>query len=142
MKKSVFAFVLFFTIVSCGTKEPQPIKLNVDSCDSCKMTIANAQYAAELITDKGRIYKFDDLSCMIHYIKENGGLPNARLFVNDYPTANKFIAFEQAFFLKGGSIHGPMGGKVIGFGSSAEAQNYQPKLQAEAVNWSTLYNSK
>lgn len=141
MKKLVFALVVLFTILSCGTKEPQPIKLNVDSCDFCKMTIANAQYATQLITDKGRVYKFDDLSCMIHYTKENSTLTHAKLFINDYLTHNKFIAVEQAFFLKGGSIHGPMGGKVVGFGSKADAQNYQSKLQAGAINWSTLYNS-
>lgn len=141
MRKSFFAFALLFTIVSCGTKEPPPIKLNVDSCDFCKMTIANAQYATELITVKGRIYKFDDLSCMIQYAKENSNLSNAKLFVNDYLTPNKFVPVEQAVFLKGGTIHGPMGGKVVGFSNSADAQNYQSKLQAGTINWSTLYNS-
>ncbi|MGL2967220.1 nitrous oxide reductase accessory protein NosL [Flavobacterium sp. XGLA_31] len=140
MKKSVLALVLLFVLVSCGNREPQPIKLNVDSCDFCKMTIANAQFAAELITDKGRIYKFDDFTCMIQYTKENSTANNAKLFVNDYLTANKFIPVEQAFFLKGGTIHAPMGGKAVAFSNKADAQQYQPKLQAEAVNWKTLYN--
>ncbi len=142
MKNSAFAFLILLITASCGSKEPQPIKLNVDSCDFCKMTIANAQYAAELVTEKGRVYKFDDFSCMIKYTQENSGLPNAKLFVNDYLTANKFIPVEQAFFLKGGAIQAPMGGKIVGFSTNAEAQNYQSKLKAELVNWTAINNKK
>lgn len=142
MKKLLLGFAMLFTMISCGQKEPQPIKLNSDSCDFCKMTIANAQYAAQLITDKGRVYKFDDLSCMIQYTKENNGLPNARLFINDYLNANLFAPVEEAFLLKGGIIHGPMGGKVVGFKNKTDAQNYESKLQAEPIEWPTLYNSK
>ena len=140
MKKSIFAFALLFTLVSCGIKEPQPIKLNVDSCDFCKMTIANAQYSTALITEKGRVYKFDDLSCMIQYTKENAGLANNKLFISDYINPDKFVPVEEASFLKGGIIHGPMGGTVVGFSNKTDSQNYQSKLQAETVNWDTLYN--
>lgn len=142
MKKLLLGLAMLFTIISCGQKEPQPIKLNSDSCDFCKMTIANAQYAAQLITDKGRVYRFDDLTCMIQYTKENNGLPNARLFINDYLQANVFVSVEEANFLKGGIIHGPMGGKVVGFSKKTDAQNYESKLQAESIDWATLYNSK
>jgi copper chaperone NosL len=105
------------------------------------MTISNSQYAAQLITDKGRIYKFDDFSCMIQYAKENSALPN-RLFVNDYVTPNKFISVEQAFFLKGGTIHGPMGGKAIAFSTQAGANSYKAKMSASQTSWSALYNPK
>jgi len=141
MKNAILLMTLFFGMVSCGPKEPEPIKLNSDSCAFCKMTIASAPYASELITDKGRVYKFDDLSCMIKYAKENGDLPNAKLYVTDYLNANTFVGVESAFLLQGGIIRGPMGGQVVGFKSKADAQNYQSKLQAESVDWTTLYKS-
>ena len=141
MKKSILILGLFFALISCGPKGPEAIKLNSDSCAFCKMTIASAPYATELITDKGRIYKFDDLSCMMNYTKENGGLPNAELFITDYLKPDTFVKVESAFLLQGGIIRGPMGGKVVGFNSKTDAQEYQSKLEAEMVDWSALLKS-
>lgn len=59
---SLVVLVSFFT--SCSTVEPTPIKLNTDNCDYCKMTIADLRFASELITEKGKVYKYDDLSCL------------------------------------------------------------------------------
>ena len=141
MKKSIFILTLFFALLSCGPKGPEAIKLNSDACAFCKMTISSAPYATELITDKGRIYKFDDLSCMMNYSKENDGLPNAQFFISDYLTPETFVKVESASFLQGGIIRGPMGGKVVGFNSKSDAQEYQSKLEAETVTWSALLNS-
>ena len=35
------------------------------------MGIEDPKFATELITEKGRIYKFDDLNCMQSYATEN-----------------------------------------------------------------------
>ncbi len=61
MKKIVLLFSSLF-MIACVSNEPKPIKLNVDTCEFCKMTISNGKFGAELLTKKGRYYKFDDLS--------------------------------------------------------------------------------
>ena len=35
------------------------------------MKISDGKFGAELITSKGRIYKFDDMHCMISYHKKS-----------------------------------------------------------------------
>jgi hypothetical protein len=35
------------------------------------MTVTHAPFAAQIMTSKGRQYVFDDLGCMVSYIKEN-----------------------------------------------------------------------
>lgn len=141
MKKSIFLFLSVFTLISCGSKEPIPIKLNTDSCDFCKMTISNSKFAGELITDKGRIYKFDDVSCMIQYAKANSNLTNVKMFANDYFSENKFIPVEKGFYVKGGTISAPMHGNFVVFSTNEQANEYQSKLNAELTTWNEIYTS-
>ena len=69
--KKVFYFLLLALTFACAKKGAVPIKLNSDGCDFCKMKIADGKFGAELITEKGRVYKFDDMHCMMNYHKEN-----------------------------------------------------------------------
>lgn len=48
------------------------------------MTISDGRFGAELITKKGRVYKFDDLRCLINYKAENTSVENIKYFVPDY----------------------------------------------------------
>lgn len=138
---AVIIILFALTAFSCNSKEPKPIKLNYDTCDFCKMTISNAKYASELITKKGRCYKFDDVSCMIKYLKDNSDLANAELFVTNYSNENQFIPVTKGFYLLGGTVRGPMGGKVVAFDSDKKAANFQTQLGAEKTTWKTIYTT-
>ncbi|CAM3284728.1 Nitrous oxide reductase [Flavobacterium longum] len=128
-------------LMSCGAKEPKPIKLNADDCDFCKMTISNGKFAAQLITQKGRHYKFDDIACMIQFAKSNTVVPYEAFFVNDYLKDNSFIPVEKSFLLKGGTINSPMRGNCAAFATANEQKEFQTQLHAEAMTWEQVYNS-
>lgn len=133
----LFAFSLSF--LSCAKTEPTPIKLNIDSCDFCKMSIADGKYGAEVITVKGRTYKFDDIMCMIKYGKENPDTKVASYFVNDYNQNNVLIAAESAHFISGTDILSPMRGGVIAFSDATVAKEFQLKFEAEPMNWDAVF---
>lgn len=139
--KIILSVLTVFFLISCGANEPQPIKLNADSCDFCRMTISNGQFAAQSITAKGRHYKFDDISCMIQFSKSKSAAPNQSYFVSDYLTANTFIPAEKSFLLKGGTINSPMRGNCAAFASATTQKEFQAKSNAEAMTWEQLYNS-
>src|SRR5690606_3250333 len=84
IQNPVLATLLILFITSCGNPQPQPIKLNSDACDYCKMTISDARFASELVTKKGRVYKFDDITCMVNYTKENTKVNGSVNFISDY----------------------------------------------------------
>ena len=138
--KSILLFFSFFALVSCNSNEPKPIKLNSDSCDFCKMTIANGKFGAELITQKGRYYKFDDVACMIQFDKTSE-VPSKVFFVNDYFKENELVAAEKSFFLKGGTINSPMRGNLAAFSSDKEQKEFQTKLNADPMTWQQVYDS-
>jgi len=135
---AVLLFMLSLSFLSCAKTEAVPLKLNVDSCDFCKMNIADGKYGAEIITQKGRVYKFDDIMCMINYGKENLDTNTKSYYVNDYTQDNVLIPAESAFFLSGGTIHSPMRGNVIAFSSEKEALQFSEKLNAEPISWDAL----
>lgn len=126
------AVLLLF--VSCNTTEPEPVKLNVDNCEHCKMTIADLKFAAELITDKGRIYKFDDLSCLLSY-KKDQSLVNTKEFVADYNNPKDFVNAEEAFFVSGEKVQSPMNGNVAGFAKKEDAEKFASEKGATVTGW-------
>ncbi len=138
MKKIVLLFSSLL-IISCVSNEPKPIKLNVDSCEFCKMTISNGKFGAELLTKKGRYHKFDDLSCMLLYAKENTNVQVQSFFVNDYAKDNTLILAEQSFYLRGGSINSPMRGNFAAFASDKDQDNFQKQLNAKTLTWEQVF---
>lgn len=141
MKRLAFVLFTMCILSSCRSNEPKPLKLNSDSCDNCKMTIANGKFGAELITEKGRIYKFDDIHCMVKFAKSGTSVPAKLFFINDYLQDNTLIPAEKAFYLKGGNISSPMRGNTAAFSSQQEAEQYKTKLNATPSTWDEIYNS-
>jgi len=130
--------LLSLTFFSCTNDKAVPIKLNVDNCDFCGMSIADGKFAAEVITEKGRDYKFDDILCMINYTKENSNTKIGGYYVNDFAQDNVLIPANTAFFLSGGMIQSPMNGGIIAFSKEADAKEMATKLKAEPITWEAI----
>ena len=139
--KHIIAAVSFILIImSCSADTPTPIKLNKDNCDFCKMTIANGHMAAEIKTKKGRTYKFDDMGCLLHYIKENKSQGISAFYVNDFTSVNNLMDAQKAYFIKGEQIESPMGGHIAAFKNKEAAQPFILKYSAEEITWQDLQN--
>ena len=128
--KNVLVAGSVMTLMACAEKGPQEIAVGKDQCDNCKMTISDQKYATELLTEKGRIYKFDDISCLTDYETSNTeSTTNAKTYVADFPSG-KFIERSTATFIKGGAIKSPMGGNTQAFQDKAAAEKAAIDLQA------------
>ena len=131
--------VLAFIMASCNTSKPEPIKLNSDNCDNCGMTITDPKFATELLTSKGRYYKFDDISCLLNYISDNKDKADkAKCFVADYLGNNQLIPVETSIFIQGENINSPMGGNTAAFTNKDSAAKYATKYEAETLTWETI----
>lgn len=136
-KATLLILLTFGFFLSCSTKDIEPIKLNVDQCSFCKMTIADGKFGAEIITKKGRVYKFDDLHCMKGYLSENKTDVKS-YFVHDYTKENILISAEKAFYLKDGAISSPMRGNIAAFVDESEASAFQSKLNAQPISFEEI----
>lgn len=130
---SILSFLCLFFLSSCSEKEVEPIQFGKDQCELCKMGIEDAKFGTELITEKGRIYKFDDLSCMQSYITENTSeIGNARLFVPDF-ISKELFPFEKATLISGGVVKSPMNGNVAAFKDKILAEKTAQQLGASII---------
>lgn len=138
MKKNVVLPLLssmVFLLLSCGTTDSEPIKLNKDQCEFCKMTISDGHFGAEVITKKGRVYKFDDLGCMVRYTKAGDKTEFKSYFVNDYSQDNTLINAESAIYVSSDELNSPMGGNYAAFSNEAAAKALAAKLKGTTTNW-------
>ena len=127
-----FASSLFF--MNCQQIKPTEIVVGKDQCDHCKMLITDIKYAVEMITEKGRVYKFDDLACADAYKTSNTDkAKNSKLYVIDFSTG-KFLKASDAIFIQGGIIKSPMGGNTQVFSNKSEAQKAAAKTGAKIIN--------
>jgi copper chaperone NosL len=135
--------VMFFSLglMSCSSSKQEPIALNKDACENCKMTISDGRFAAEIITEKGRCYKFDDILCMSSYFKEHEDLQAKYFFVNDFHSDNVLINASTGTYIKTNELKSPMGGNTAAVVSNEVAKVLQRKFEhAELVSWNDILN--
>jgi copper chaperone NosL len=134
---SLVPLVVLF-LFSCSNNNPVAIKYNTDKCDHCKMSISDPRFAAELITQKGRAYKFDDIICMIAYAKEHAATSVKDFWINEYQSGNELVHAEKAFFVKTETLKSPMGGNTAAFSALDKATAFADSLHQMPVNWETI----
>lgn len=122
-------------MTSCISTESQPIKINSDRCDFCEMTISDGRFGAEIVTKKGRAYKFDDLQCMLGFKNESSDIEVHSFFVNDYNAKNVLIDASTAHFVKDEGLKSPMGGNIAAFNSKESASAHASKSGSTVLTW-------
>lgn len=125
---------LAFLLVSCAS-EPRPIDYGKDMCEYCKMTVVDQQHAAQLVTNKGRIYVFDAIECMARYVDEQGDTENAFELVNDYQSPGVLISADDAHYLISKEIPSPMGAFLSAFSTKEKVSETQSMKGGEIYNW-------
>lgn len=135
------AVVLLLPLVlnSCNAG-PEAIIAGADNCYFCKMTITDTKYGAEIVTKKGKVYKFDDVHCLLAFTKAkmiDEGLVKDTYFA-DFTGTHSLIRTTESFLLRGDAIHGPMNGNVIAFKNRDSLKSVATQLNATEVTWEQL----
>jgi copper chaperone NosL len=137
--KLAVATSLIVLFSSCSAK-PEPFAYGKDLCEDCKMTIMEPRFGAEIITNKGRIYKFDDVHCVANYI-EKGKIQQSdikqTLFI-DYNKENNFVDGTTAYFVTSPQLKSPMNSNSAAFATREEAQKKATETGGNVSNWTTL----
>jgi len=116
-----------------------PVDYGKDACAHCRMTIVDHRYAAELVTEKGRAYKFDDLQCMRQLMAAEKPQGHSLLFVESYlGQPNAPLDATKAVYLKHEFFATPMNGHYAAFASAADAQSFMDSLNIPALRWEEL----
>lgn len=132
----VFIFLILLTLASCGS-EPDPIDYGNDECEFCRMLITDNKYGAELISDKGKIYKFDSMECLVEFslVKNTLGDTNNKLLVTDFYNPGNFINCRESSYVKNDKFRSPMGLNVTAFSSEEHAQKFISENEGDKISW-------
>jgi copper chaperone NosL len=133
-----FIALLFFSSCNSG---PQSISYGVDNCYFCKMTISDQRFGAEVLTKKGRVYKFDDVHCMLNFLRSNmiEKQQVADIYLTDFAGDHKFINAKDAMMLRAEDLRSPMGGNTAAFSNHDSMSAVMKKYPGNTTSWSELY---
>jgi len=130
-------FILSYLLISCSVK-PQKIEFGYDFCDFCRMTIVDQQHAAEIVTVKGKAFKFDAIECMMRDLKKKEAGEVALYLITDYHTPGELSDATQATYLFSKNLPSPMGANLTGFKDSEKARQVLAEKDGYLVNWAEL----
>jgi len=126
--------LVLLLMVSCSSG-PKSIEYGKDECHRCKMTIMDNKHAAEMVTVKGKVYKFDAIECMIRYIASDSDIEYSHKLITDYSNPGELVNAQQSTYLISENLPSPMGAFLTGFSSENDAQLKLDELGGNLYNW-------
>lgn len=134
---SIFIFLVGYGLLSSCSTEPVPIEFGKDDCYFCKMTLMDNKFGAEIVTAKGKVYKFDDMNCFLKFY--HLGFEEERnmkyKLVIDYATPGKLIDARDAFFVKSESLRTPMNSGIAAFENKASMDTFKKESSGIYLGW-------
>lgn len=137
--KIFFVIVVSFAIAACQSN-PEPIAYGEDSCDNCKMTISDPKYGSELISDKGKIFKFDSIECLAAYSMIINPETIASMWVTDFSNKENFVNTNDAHFLKSENLRSPMGLNLSAYKNQESLAKVKNEFGGVTISWKELLN--
>lgn len=137
--KHLSKVTLLLILLSCNAK-PKAIDYGNEGCHFCKMTIVDKLHAAEIVTHKGKVYKFDATECMVNFMKEFDTSEIKLYLSNIYTEPEILIDATQATFLISNNIPSPMGAFLSAFKTKEDAKSFQTEKRGTLYTWSELIN--
>ncbi len=136
---AVVPILLLVFLSGCSTK-PEPIKVGTDNCYFCKMTITDARFGAELITKKGKVYKFDDMHCILDFLQAKSVEKNeiSGIYLTDFSNGNQLVKATEALLLQSEDLRSPMNGNIAAFSSNDSLKKIMEKFKGKQITWAQL----
>jgi copper chaperone NosL len=135
--KHYITLALLLNVFSCNVA-PQAIDYGQDGCHFCKMTIVDKVHAAEIVTKKGKVYKFDATECMVNFMNDFDTSEIELYLSNNYTEPEALIDATKATFLISKNIPSPMGAFLSAFQSKEAAKKFQSEQGGALYTWEEL----
>lgn len=117
----------------------RPVRVGVDVCPYCNMTIIDARYAAQMITRTGKVYNYDAIECLVDHLNGYGGakVEPRELYAADFAVSTAKEASEKPvdalIFLYHRRIRTPMGGGLVAFADPKAADRFAQQRRLKDV---------
>lgn len=143
MKKTLLTLsIISLLTISCST-DSVPIVYGEDQCAHCMMTIVQQQYGTEIISKKGKVFKFDAIECLIDYV-DKGGIAETEIsdeYVTAYTLPEILTPANECYFLHSPMLPSPMGMFLTALQSKDEAEQFRLEYGGNIYSWKDLKNN-
>jgi copper chaperone NosL len=136
---SLAVVALCFIMISCSV-EPVPIEYGKDACHHCKMTLMDNKFGAEIVTTKGKVFKFDDTNCLISFIN-NEQVDNkdiAHCLITDFASPGVLIDARTALYIRSEQVRSPMSSSIAAFHDKTNLESHNDSWKGEELTWNDL----
>jgi copper chaperone NosL len=127
-------------LLSCTVKT-EPFTYGKDNCYFCKMGIIDPKYGGEVVTKKSKVYKFDDVICMVRFL-QSGVLKDeevAKKAVINFEKENDFLDVNKMIFWVSPELRSPMGSNAAAFATAQAAEKTRSGKDGQFFSWDELY---
>lgn len=138
------AMLLFYAgLLLLGTSckvGPEAIKIGVDNCHFCKMTISDNRFGGEILTSKGRVYKFDDSHCLRAFMKTAEVSPSAikDIYLVNFEEPHELLNTSTALLWQSSGIRGPMGGDMVACAHAGSLEKLRKSFPGMEKSWEEI----
>tara|TARA_R100001015_G_C4625446_1_gene183996 strand:- start:516 stop:842 length:327 start_codon:yes stop_codon:yes gene_type:complete len=84
------------------------------------MTIVDKIHAAEIVTDKGKVFKFDAAECLLNYKSELESTESYLFLTNTFDKPSQLVSMNEAHYLISEELPSPMGAFLTAFESEKQ----------------------
>lgn len=137
----VFICAIAFALLSCSEPQPTPLVINTDNCAYCQMTISDPKFGAELLTKKGKTYKFDAIECMAGFYAEASVVKHEdihSMWVINLISPGDLINAKNAVFVHCDQIKSPMGGDFSAVPTENDFNRVSTNYQCRRITWDDI----
>lgn len=143
MPKNFLLFIgcllMFSTLGGCQIKE-RPIKRG-EACAHCKMPVSDLKFAAEIVTKKGKIYVYDDITCAAKMIQsaqlDNNNIKD--IFVSNFYNETELLNTKSAFFISSEKLRSPMNGNIAAVKNKPDLDKAAKEFNGEVITLDKIF---
>jgi copper chaperone NosL len=100
------------------------------------MKIMDQKYGAEMITSKGKVYKFDSAECLANFVKhEEAGKDAKLMLVTDVAPPHSLIDAQSAMYLHSLQLPSPMGAFISAFSHADSLKKWRTTYPGDQWTW-------
>jgi len=130
--------IITVLLVSCEIS-PQKIEYGTDACHYCDMTIVDKQHAAQLVSTKGKAFKYDAIECMVHSLQEDMTDTEIALYLAaDFNVPGQLMDATMATYLVSEQIQSPMGANLSAFENAEKAEKTKEEFTGTTYSWEEI----
>jgi copper chaperone NosL len=136
---NIYTVCLVLFVLACKP-ESQPISYGSDMCEFCRMSIVDQRFGSEIVTRKGKIYKFDAVECMVNYLDKRVEDESQLKYIltNTLDKPGDLVDVQDCKFLISENMPSPMGAFINPFRDIKIATSNQEENSGTIHDWTGL----